>query len=42
MRQFVESLRRLYRDGRLPLEKIKEYADSGKITSAEFDYITGG
>ena len=41
MRQFVESLRRLYKAGRVPSGKIKEYVASGKITSAEYDYIVG-
>lgn len=41
MRQFVESLRRLYKAGRVNLDKIKEYVASGKITSAEYDYIVG-
>lgn len=41
MRQFVESLRRLYKAGRVSLDKIKEYVASGKITPAEYDYIVG-
>ena len=41
MRQFVESLRRLYKAGRVPLDKIKEYVASSKITPAEYDYIVG-
>ena len=41
MRQFVESLRRLYKVGRVSLDKIREYVASGKITSAEYDYIVG-
>lgn len=39
MRQFVESLRRLYRAGRVTLEKIQEYVAKGTITTAEYDYI---
>ena len=41
MRQFVESLRRLYKSGRVSLDKIKEYVASGKITRVEYDYIVG-
>lgn len=41
MRQFVESLRRLYKAGRLSLEKIKEYVAKGTITPSEYDYIVG-
>lgn len=41
MRQFIESLRRLYKAGRVNLDKIKEYVVSGKITPAEYDYIVG-
>jgi len=36
---FVESLRRLYKSGRVSLEKIKAYLASGKITPEEYDYI---
>lgn len=39
MRQFVESLRRLYKASRVSLDKIKEYVASGKITPSEYDYI---
>lgn len=41
MRQFVESLRRLYKAGRVSLDKIKGYVASGKITPAEYDHIVG-
>lgn len=40
MRVFVESLRRLYKSGKVTLEKIKQYLADGKITTAECDYIT--
>lgn len=40
MRVFVESLRRLYKSGKVTLEKIKQYLAGGKITTAEYDYIT--
>lgn len=39
-RPFVESLRRLYVQGRVTIEKLKEFVASGKITTAEYDYIT--
>ncbi len=41
MRQFVESLRRLYRAGRITLTKVQEYVNKGTITTAEYDYIVG-
>lgn len=37
---FAESLRRLYRAGKVSLDKIKGYFRDGKITAAEYDYIT--
>jgi len=40
MRQFVQSLRRLYKAGRVTLDKIKEYLAKGTITPAEYDWIT--
>lgn len=40
MRLFVESLRRSYRAGKISLNKIKAYLADGKITTAEYDYIT--
>lgn len=36
---FVESLKRLYQDGKLNREKIVELAESGKITEEEKRYI---
>lgn len=36
---FVESLRRLYREGKLSGEKIVELANDGKITEEEKKYI---
>lgn len=41
MRTFVESLKRLFSAGRVSLDKLKEYAASGKISTAEYDYIVG-
>ena len=36
---FVESIRRLYRDGKVNEEKILEIYESGKITEEEKSYI---
>lgn len=36
---FVESMRRLYRDGKVSEEKIVELFESGKITEEEKLYI---
>lgn len=36
---FVESMRRLYRDGKVLEEKIVELFESGKITDEEKSYI---
>ncbi len=36
---FVESMRRLYRDGKVNEEKILELFESGKITEEEKSYI---
>ena len=41
MRQFVESLKRLYADGKLNKEKVVELFESGKITENEKNYILG-
>ena len=39
MRTFVESLRRLYKAGRVTLEKLNAFLNEGKINQAEYDYI---
>lgn len=39
MNQFVESLKRLYKDGKVTEEKIYELYESGKITEEEKMYI---
>lgn len=39
MNQFVESMRRLYKDGKVYEKKIVELFESGKITEEEKDYI---
>ena len=36
---FVESMRRLYRDGKVDKNKVCELFESGKITEEEFSYI---
>ena len=36
---FIESMRRLYRDGKVTEEKILELFESGKITEEEKSYI---
>jgi len=36
----VESLRRLYKAGKVSIEKLQQMLAEGKITQAEFDYIT--
>lgn len=41
MRQFVESLKRLYVDGKVTKEKVIELFESGKITENEKNYILG-
>ena len=39
MRILVESLRRLYKAGRLTLEQIHARLEKGTITQEEYDYI---
>lgn len=39
MRQFVESLKRLYADGKINEEKITELCKDNKITEFEKEYI---
>jgi hypothetical protein len=41
MRTFVESLKRLYKKGQVTTEKIAQLTAEGKITAAEYKYITG-
>lgn len=38
---FVESIKRLYRDGMVDEKKIIELFDNGKITEAQKEYILG-
>jgi hypothetical protein len=39
MRTFVESLKRLYKAGRITKEKLDSFLASGKITQEEYNYI---
>ena len=39
MNQFVESLRRLYMDGRVNAQKISTLLAENKINQQEYDYI---
>lgn len=41
MRTYVESLKRLYAKGRVTKEQLIERVEDGKITAAEYKYITG-
>jgi uncharacterized XkdX family phage protein len=41
MRTLVESLKRLYKAGRLTLEQIQARLEKGTITQEEYDYIIG-
>ena len=38
-RQFVESIKRLYENGKVKKEKVIELYNSGKITNVEKEYI---
>ena len=39
MSPFVESLARLYRNGKVTKEKIQSLLDKNKITQIEYDYV---
>ena len=39
MSDFVESLRRLYKAGRVTLAKLQQMMAQGKITEEEYNYI---
>ena len=41
MRTLVESLRRLYQNGKVTIEKLQEMYNQGKITYPEYEYIIG-
>jgi len=42
MSQFAQSIKRLYLAGRVSLDKVKALLADGKITVAEYDWMTGG
>ena len=37
----VESMKRLYQDGKIAKENVSARVKSGKITEDEYEYITG-
>lgn len=39
MRTLVESLKRLYQNGKVTIEKLQEMYNEGKITYPEYEYI---
>ena len=39
MRTLVESLKRLYKKGKVTKKKLQEMVDAGTITQEEYDYI---
>ena len=41
MRDFVESLKRLFENDRIKIEKMNELLANNKITQIEYDYILG-
>ena len=41
MRILVESLRRLYKKGKVTKKKLQEMVEAGTISQAEYDYIIG-
>jgi len=41
MSTLVESLKRLFKKGKVTDAKLKEMQESGKITAEEYEYITG-
>lgn len=40
MNPFIESLKRLYRTGKVSIEKLKQMVDEQKISEEEYIYIT--
>lgn len=40
MNQFVESLRRLYKEGKINISTLSKFLGSKKINRQEYDYIT--
>ena len=41
MRILVESLKRLYKKGKVTKKKLQEMVDAGTITQDEYNYIIG-
>ena len=41
MRTLVESLKRLYKKGKVTKKKLQSMVEEGTITEAEYEYITG-
>ncbi|MBE5899504.1 MAG: XkdX family protein [Lachnospiraceae bacterium] len=41
MRTLVESLKRLYKKGKVTKKKLQEMVDAGTITQDEYNYIIG-
>lgn len=39
MNQFIESMKRLYKDGKVAEKKVIDLYESGKITEEEKNYI---
>lgn len=42
MRQLVESLKRLYEQGKVTKDKLAQMVKENKITQEEFDFIVNG
>ena len=42
MSQFVESLKRLYKNGEITIFKLNKLLESKVITDEEYEYITHG
>lgn len=41
MRTLVESLKRLYKKGKVTKKKLQEMVDAGTITQDEYNYVIG-
>ena len=37
----VESMKRIYQDGKITKDDVAERVKTGKITTADYEYITG-
>lgn len=40
MTEFIESLKRLFDNGKIAVFKLEELKKSGRITESDFEYIT--